>query len=89
MQSENYIGQTKLKLKTRFAEHHSSIRLNLNHPDESNNARHILSRMNGNQGHGISLDHLKLVKEVCMESELDAYESNYIYRRKKEGANLI
>jgi hypothetical protein len=45
--------------------------------------------MNDNQGHGISLDHLKLDKEVRKESELGAYESYYIYRRKKEGANLM
>jgi Zn ribbon nucleic-acid-binding protein len=45
-----YIDQTKRKLKTRFAEHHSSIRLNHPRPDKSNIARHVLSRMN-NQGH--------------------------------------
>jgi hypothetical protein len=61
----------------------------LNHPDKSNIARHVLSKINDNQGHSISLDNLKLVKEVCKQNELDAYESFYISRRKKEGANLM
>jgi hypothetical protein len=78
-----YIGQTKRSLKTRFGEHHSSIRLN--HPDKSNFARHVLSKINDNQGHSILLDNLKLVKEVRKQNEHDAYESYYICRRKKEG----
>jgi hypothetical protein len=83
-----YIGQTKRSLKTRFGEHHSSIRLN--HPDKSNIARHVLSKINDNQGHSISLDNLKLVKEVRKQkNELDAYESYFISRRKKERANLM
>jgi hypothetical protein len=65
---------TKRSLKTRFGEHRSSIRLN--HPDKSNIARHVLSKINDNQGHIISLDNLKLMKEVRN-------------RRKKEGANLM
>jgi predicted GIY-YIG superfamily endonuclease len=51
-----YIGQTKRSIKTRFGEHHSSIRLN--HPDKSNIARHVLSKINNNQGHSISVDNL-------------------------------
>jgi hypothetical protein len=82
-----YIFQTKRSLKTRFSEHHSSIRLN--HPDKSNIARYVLSKINDNQGHSISLDNLKLVKEVRKQNELDAYESYYISRRKKEGADLM
>jgi Reverse transcriptase (RNA-dependent DNA polymerase) len=82
-----YIGQTKRCLKTRFVEHHSNIRLN--HPDKSNIARHVLNKISDNQGHGISLNHLTLVKEVRKQNELDAYESFYISRRKKEGANLM
>jgi hypothetical protein len=74
-------------LQTRFGEHHNSIRLN--HPDKSNIARHFLSKINDNQGHSISLDNLKLVKEVRKNNELDAYESYYISRQKKEGANLM
>jgi hypothetical protein len=35
------------------------------------------------------LDYLKLVKEVRKQNEFDAYESYYISRRKKEGANLM
>jgi hypothetical protein len=54
-----YIDQT---IRLRFGEHHSSIRLN--HSDKSNIARHVLSKINDNQGHSISLDKLKLVKEV-------------------------
>jgi hypothetical protein len=82
-----YIGQKKRSLKTRFGEHHSSIRLN--HPDKSNIARHVFSKLNGKQGHIISLDNLKLVKEVRKENDLDAYKSYYISRPKKEGANLM
>jgi hypothetical protein len=83
-----YIGQTKRSIKTRFGEHHSSIRLN--HPDKSNIvARHLLSKINDNQVHMTSLDNLKLVKEVRKQNEFDAYESYYISRRKKEGANLM
>jgi hypothetical protein len=37
-----YIGQTQRSLKTRFGEHHSSIRLN--HPDKSYIARHSSAR---------------------------------------------
>jgi CRISPR/Cas system CSM-associated protein Csm3 (group 7 of RAMP superfamily) len=68
-----YFGQTKRSLKPRFCEHHSNIRLN--HPDKSNIARHVLSKINDNQGHNISLDNLKLMKEVRKQNELDAYES--------------
>jgi hypothetical protein len=82
-----YIGQTQRSLKTRFSEQHSSIRMN--HPDESNIARHVLSEINDNQGHSISLDNLKIVKEVRKQNKIDAYESYYISRRKKEGANLM
>jgi hypothetical protein len=82
-----YIGQTKRSLKTRFNEHHSSIRLN--HPDKSNITRHVLSIMSDNQRHDISLDKLKLVKEVRNSNELDAYESFYNSRRKKEETNLM
>jgi hypothetical protein len=85
--SSVYIGQTKRSLKTRFGEHHSSIRLN--HPDKSNIARHVRSKINDNQGHSLSLDNLKPVKEVRKQNELDAYESYYFSRRKKEGANLM
>jgi hypothetical protein len=61
------------------------------HPDKSNIARHVLSKINANQGHSysISLDNLKLVKEVRKQNELDAYERYYISRRKKKGANLM
>jgi hypothetical protein len=65
----------------------NSIRLN--HPDKLNIARHVLSMINDNHGNIISLDNLKLVKEVRKPNELDAYESYYISRRKKEGANLM
>jgi hypothetical protein len=82
-----YIGQTKRCLKTRFKEHYSSIRLN--HPEKSNIARHVLQKINDSQDHTISLDQLTLIKEVRKPSELDAYESFYISRRKKEGANLM
>jgi hypothetical protein len=82
-----YIDQTKRSLKTRFAEHLNSIRLN--HPDKSSIVRHVLSKINDNQGHRISLDNLKVVKEVRKQNELDAYESYYISRRKKEGANFM
>jgi hypothetical protein len=61
----------------------------LNHPDKSNIARHVLSKISDNQGHSISLDNLKFVKELRKQSELDAYESYYISRRKKEGACLM
>jgi hypothetical protein len=61
----------------------------LNHPDKSNIARHILSKINDNQGRSISLDNLKLVKEVRKQNELDAYESYNIPRRKKTGTNLM
>jgi hypothetical protein len=54
-----------------------------------NIARHVLSKINDNQGHSISLDNLKLVKKVRKQNELDAYESYYISLRKKEGANLM
>jgi hypothetical protein len=74
-----YIGHTKHSLKTLFDEYHH----------KSNIARHILSQINHNQGHSISLDNLKLVKEVRKQNELDAYESYYISRRKKEGASLM
>jgi hypothetical protein len=60
----------------------------LNHPDKSNIARLVLSKINDNQGHSISLDNLKFVKEVRKQNELDAYESYHISRRNKEGANL-
>jgi hypothetical protein len=59
------------------------------YPDKSNIARHVLSRIKDNQRHSISLDNLKLVKEVRKQNDLDAYESYYISRRKKEGANLM
>jgi hypothetical protein len=72
-----YIGQTKLSLKIRFGEHNSSI--HLNHRDKTNIARHIFSKINDHQGHSISLDNLKLVK-----NELDAYESySSVVGRKK------
>jgi hypothetical protein len=82
-----YIGQTKRCLKTRFKEHYSSIRLN--HPEKSNIARHVLQKINDSQDHTISLDQLILIIEVRKPSELNAYESFYISRRKKEGANLM
>jgi hypothetical protein len=55
----------------------------------SNIARHVLQNINDSQDHTISLDQLTLIKEVRKPSELDAYESFYISRRKKEGANLM
>jgi hypothetical protein len=61
----------------------------LSNLDKSNIARHVLSKINSNQGHSISLDNLKLVKEIRKQNELDANESYYISRRKKEGANLM
>jgi hypothetical protein len=71
----------------RFGEHRSNIRLN--HPVKSNIALHVLSKINDNQGHSISLDNLKVVKEIRKQNELDAYESYYISRRKREDANLM
>jgi hypothetical protein len=82
-----YIGQTKRSLKTRFKEHYRSIRLN--HPEKSNIPRHVLQKINDSQDHTLSLDQLTPIKEVRKTSELDAYESFYISRRKKEGANLM
>jgi hypothetical protein len=79
-----YIGQTKRCLKTRFKDHYSSIRLN--HPEKANIARHVLQKINYSQDHTISLDQLTLIKEVRKPNELDAYESFYISRRKKEKA---
>jgi hypothetical protein len=49
----------------------------------------VLSKINDNQGHSISLDNLKIVKEVRKQNKLDVYESYYISCRKKEGANLM
>jgi hypothetical protein len=43
-------------LQTRFGEHHSS-----------NIARHVLSKINDNQGHSISLDNLKLKRSPQTE----------------------
>jgi hypothetical protein len=82
-----YIGQTKRCLKTRFKEHYSSIRLN--HPEKSNIVRHVLQKIKDSQDHTISLGQLTLSKEARKPSELDAYESFYISRRKKKGANLM
>jgi hypothetical protein len=82
-----YIGQTKRCLKTRFKEHYSRIRLN--HPEKSNIARYVLQKIKDSQDHTISLDQITLIKEVQKPSELDASESFYISRRKKEGANLM
>jgi hypothetical protein len=60
----------------------------LNHPDKSNIARHVLSKINDNQGHSISVDNLKLV-DFQKQNELDAYDGYHISRRKKEGAYLM
>jgi hypothetical protein len=81
--------QTKRSLKTRFSEHRLNNSIRLDHPDKSNIAQHVLSKINDNQGHSISLNNLKLVKEVRKQNELDAYESYYISRWKKECANLM
>jgi hypothetical protein len=37
--------------------------------------RHVLSKINDSQGHSISLDNMKLVKELHKQNELNAYES--------------
>jgi hypothetical protein len=83
-----YVGQTKRKVAVRFDEHFRSIRLN--HPEKSNVAAHVLERINKDHNtHKITLDNVALIKEIRKPSQLDAYESILIAKKKKEGANLM
>lgn len=72
---EKYIGQTKRNIETRFGEHEANIRLN--RPEKSAVALHV-----NETDHEISIDNLKLVKQVNSERELDAWESILMYKNR-------
>jgi hypothetical protein len=75
--------QTKRSLKTRFGEHRLNNSIRLDHPDKSNIARHVLSKINDNQGHSISLNNLKLVKEVRKQNSMHMKAITSLIGRKK------
>lgn len=69
-----YYGQTKRNIKQRFNEHSSYIRKNQG--QKSAIAEHVL-----HNGHfNVSLESIKLVKQVNDDRKLDAYESYFIQR---------
>jgi hypothetical protein len=69
--NNKYIGQTKRSVNKRFTEHEMNVRLI--RPTKSAVAEHVLSNE-----HSISLQNVRLVKEVNNPNRLDAYESIYI-----------
>ena len=72
-----YIGQTKRNLKTRWSEHRREYEKDS--VGISAIADHTLD-----QGHNCFESGLKLLKEISNPSLLDAYESIYIHKMKKE-----
>jgi hypothetical protein len=78
-----YIGQTK-----RFKEH---VRyLNYNHSDLSSVANHVLDHSHEtNNEHMISIDSLSILREVRKPSQLEAYESIFIQKCRKNQQILL
>jgi hypothetical protein len=86
--SASYIGQSRRSITTRFNDHHRNIRKN--HPELSSVADHVISHMNEPRSkHDINLDNFTLLKEVRRPDHLDAFESYYILKAKKEGQVLL
>ena len=71
---KKYIGQTKIKIKTRFKEHLAHYKNKQS--EKSAIAKHALST-----GHCFSK--ISLLKEVSREKQLDAYESIYIHKNEQ------
>jgi hypothetical protein len=81
--SASCIGQSRRSITTRFNDHHRNIRKN--HPELSSVADHVISHMNDPRSkHDINLDNFSLLKEVRRPDHLDAFESYYILKAKKE-----
>jgi hypothetical protein len=86
--SASYIGQSRRSIKTRFNDHHKNIRKN--QPELSSIANHVISHMNDPRSkHDNNLDNFSLLKEVRKPYHLDAFESYYILKAKKEGKVLL
>lgn len=69
-----YYGQTKRTISKRFKEHSGYIKTN--QPGKSAIANHVLC----NDHFNVSLDNVKLVKQVNDANKLDAYETFFIQR---------
>jgi hypothetical protein len=83
-----YIGQTKRCTLTRFKEHARHIKYN--HPDLSSVASHVLDHIHEtNNEHTISIDSLSILKEVRKPSQLDAYESIFIQKCRRNQQILL
>jgi hypothetical protein len=69
-------------------DHHRNIRKI--HPELSSIADHVISHMNDPRcKHDINLDNFSQLKEVRRPDHLDAFESYYILKAKKEGKVLL
>lgn len=75
---KEYFGQTKRSIKKRFNDHLACIRLN--QPSRSAVAAHVIK-----ETHNVSVDNVRVLKQVRNEMQLDAYESFYI----QKGNNLL
>jgi hypothetical protein len=86
--SASYIGQSRRSITTRFNDHHRNIRKN--HPELSSIADHVISHMKDLRSkNDINLDNFSLLKEVRRPDHLDAFESYYNLKAKKEGKVLL
>jgi hypothetical protein len=86
--SASYVEQSRRSITTRFNDHHRNIRKN--HPELSSIANHVISHMNDPRSkHDINLDNFSLLKEIRIPDHLDAFESYYILKAKKEGKLLL
>jgi hypothetical protein len=82
------IGQSRRSITTIFNDYHRNIRKN--HPELSNIANHLINHMNDPRSkHDINLDNFSLLKKVHRPDHLDAFESYYILKAKKEGKELL
>jgi hypothetical protein len=86
--SPSYIGQSRRSITTRFNDHHINSRKN--HSELLSIADHAITHMNDPRSkHDINLDNFSMLKEVRRPDHLDAFESFYILKAKKEAKVLL
>jgi hypothetical protein len=83
-----YIGQTRRNATARFKEYLRNIKYN--RLELSSVANHVLEQVNEpNSNHTINFDKLFLLKEIRKTNQLEAYESFFIMKLRKQNHELI
>jgi hypothetical protein len=80
-----YIGQSRRSIKTRFGEHRAHTENNKT--NLSSVANHMRNKLNGGPRlctHKFGLENLKLLKSVPNSRKLDAYESIFLHRARRQ-----